>query len=90
MSRDTAGDKGAVRGLLRNWAPGVRAKDPRGIRVNHCSDTLMFDAPPPPEVQAIDAYRRTSDLFYSRQAESRLISSVWTLWFADSLPGRVT
>ena len=62
---NTAADEAAIRELVQNWARAVRAKDIDGILANHSADMLMFDVPPPLSSKGIDAYRKTSDLFFS-------------------------
>jgi uncharacterized protein (TIGR02246 family) len=62
---NSAKDEVAIRKLVENWARAVRAKDLDGILVNHCTDMLMFDVPPPLQSKGIEAYKKTWDLFFS-------------------------
>jgi ketosteroid isomerase-like protein len=43
----------------------VREKDPAAIRVDHDSDILMFDVPPPFLSRGLDAYMATWETFFS-------------------------
>ena len=58
-------DEVAIRELIENWAKAVRAKNLDGILANHSPEILMFDIPPPMQSRAIEAYKKTWDLFFS-------------------------
>jgi len=58
-------DEIAIRELVENWASAVRRKDLGGILLNHSTNVVMFDVPPPLVSTGIDAYKKTWDLFFS-------------------------
>ncbi len=58
-------DSTAIRNVVESWAAAVRRRDFAGILLNHSSDILMFDVPPPFQVKGIEGYRKTWDSFFS-------------------------
>jgi uncharacterized protein (TIGR02246 family) len=60
----TAPDELAIRTLIEAWAAAVRRKDLQAILAHHSPDIVMFDVPPSPDTQGIDAYRKTWDTFF--------------------------
>ena len=69
-SANRTADEAAIRELVENWASAVRTKNLNGILANHSSDMLMFDVPPPLQLQGIEAYKKTWDLFFSWSQDS--------------------
>jgi uncharacterized protein (TIGR02246 family) len=58
-----------IRALLERWAAAVRACDLATVLVDHRTDIVMFDVPPPDGgVRGIDAYRDTWPAFFEWQA----------------------
>jgi ketosteroid isomerase-like protein len=45
-----------IRTLIERWAKAVREENRAAIRLDHDSDILMFDVPPPFLSQGLDAY----------------------------------
>jgi uncharacterized protein (TIGR02246 family) len=58
-------EEAAVRDVIERWAAAVRRKDMQAILQNHSSDFVMFDVPPPFQLEGLDAYRKSWDLFFS-------------------------
>lgn len=58
-------DEMDIRTLIERWAKAVREKNIAGIRVDHHSEMLMFDAPPPLYAGGLDAYMATWKPFFS-------------------------
>jgi ketosteroid isomerase-like protein len=50
---------------VEDWADAVRRRDLPAVLLNHSSDILMFDVPPPFLSHGIDAYAKTWDLFFA-------------------------
>lgn len=63
MTQDT--NEGAIRLLVENWAAAVRAQDMNGAIAQHADDIVMFDVPLPIQVNGIEDYKRTWDLFFA-------------------------
>jgi uncharacterized protein (TIGR02246 family) len=57
-------DEGDIRQLIEDWARAVGRQDMNGILDRHTADILMFDVPPPNEVEGLEAYRRTWEPFF--------------------------
>jgi uncharacterized protein (TIGR02246 family) len=62
-------DEAAIRELVEGWAEAVRDKDLSGILRNHAHDMVMFDVPPPLQLQGIEEYGKSWDLFYAASPE---------------------
>ena len=43
--------------LIKRWADAVQRQDIEAIIEHHTTDFVMFDVPPPNELEGIDAYR---------------------------------
>jgi uncharacterized protein (TIGR02246 family) len=56
-----------VRKVIEDWAQAVRDKDLESVVANHVEDVVMFDVPPPVQVQGLDAYRKTWPPFFEWQ-----------------------
>ncbi|MBN9380365.1 MAG: nuclear transport factor 2 family protein [Chitinophagaceae bacterium] len=56
-----------IRSLVENWARAVREEDLPAIMAWHHEDIVMYDVPLPFQSIGIEAYRKTWDLFYSKQ-----------------------
>jgi uncharacterized protein (TIGR02246 family) len=66
----TTDDDAAVRDLIERWARAVHAGDLDAVLVDHASDIVMFDVPPPDDgVRGIVAYRSTWPPFFEWQRE---------------------
>jgi uncharacterized protein (TIGR02246 family) len=65
MNVNRTQDEVAIRDLIEAWAAAVRRKDIDAILQNHATDFVMFDVPPPFEIQGLEDYRRSWDLFFS-------------------------
>jgi ketosteroid isomerase-like protein len=48
-----------IRALIERWAQAVREENRAAIRMDHDSDILMFDLPPPFLSRGVDAYMAT-------------------------------
>jgi uncharacterized protein (TIGR02246 family) len=68
MQSDSEDDV-AIRHVMESWTAAVRRRDIGGILLNHSSDIVMFDVPPPFQAKGIEAYRKTWDLFFSWSSE---------------------
>jgi uncharacterized protein (TIGR02246 family) len=62
-------DDSAIRALVETWAAAVRRRDVESILQNHSHDMVMFDVPPPFQINGIDAYRESWELFFSWTAQ---------------------
>jgi uncharacterized protein (TIGR02246 family) len=63
-----ADDEDEIRALLHGWAEAVHAGELERVLVNHASDIVMFDVPPPEEgVRGLDDYRDTWPPFFEWQ-----------------------
>jgi ketosteroid isomerase-like protein len=60
-----SGEEAAIRKIVEDWADAVRRRDLPAVLLNHSSDMLMFDVPPPFLSRGIDAYEKTWELFFS-------------------------
>jgi uncharacterized protein (TIGR02246 family) len=61
-------DETAIRALIEGWAAAVHRGDLDRVLVDHTTDIVMFDVPPPQEgVRGIDAYRATWPGFFEWQ-----------------------
>jgi uncharacterized protein (TIGR02246 family) len=58
-------DEAAIGQLVESWAGAVRSKDLPGILDRHSPNLLMFDVPPPLQLQGLDAYAKSWDLFFA-------------------------
>lgn len=58
-------DELAVRNVIESWIAAVRRRDYEGILRNHSSDIVMFDVPPPFQIEGIEAYKKSWDMFFS-------------------------
>jgi uncharacterized protein (TIGR02246 family) len=66
----TTDDEAAVRDLIQRWARAVHAGDLDAVLLDHASDIVMFDVPPPDDgVRGIVAYRSTWPPFFEWQRE---------------------
>jgi uncharacterized protein (TIGR02246 family) len=54
-----------IRMLIERWAKAVREENRAAIRMDHDSDILMFDVPPPFLSRGLDAYMATWEEFFS-------------------------
>ena len=63
-------DEAEIRTLIERWARAVHTGDLDGVLVDHSTDIVMFDVPPPNEgVRGIDAYRATWPPFFDWQRQ---------------------
>jgi uncharacterized protein (TIGR02246 family) len=63
-----ADDEKQIESLIRRWAKAVHSGDLDGVLIDHASDIVMFDVPPPEGgVRGIDAYRETWPPFFEWQ-----------------------
>lgn len=53
-----------IRALIERWADAVRRQDIETIIADHAPDMLMFDVPPPNELEGIEAYRESWAPFF--------------------------
>lgn len=60
-----ANDEAEIRQLIERWSAAVRDENLEEIRADHDSDILMFDVPPPLQVDGLDAYMATWRTFFS-------------------------
>jgi uncharacterized protein (TIGR02246 family) len=60
-----ANNEAQIRALIERWAKAVREENRAAIRMNHDSDILMFDVPPPFLSRGLDAYMATWEIFFS-------------------------
>jgi len=58
-------DEAQIRALIERWAKAVREENRAAIRLDHDSDILMFDVPPPFLSRGLDAYMATWETFFS-------------------------
>jgi uncharacterized protein (TIGR02246 family) len=58
-------DEAQIRALIERWARAVREENRAAIRLDHDSDILMFDVPPPFLSRGLDAYMTTWETFFS-------------------------
>ena len=59
-----AQDETQIRALIDRWTAAVRRHDLDAVLADHCPNMIMFDVPPPLQVEGIDAYRDTWDFFF--------------------------
>ena len=70
-------DESRIRTLIERWAQAVHAGDMDGVLLDHATDIVMFDVPPPQEgVRGIDAYRATWPPFFEWQRQGALFELV--------------
>lgn len=63
-----ADNENEIRALVSGWAEAVHAGDLDRVLVDHASDIVMFDVPPPEEgVRGLDDYRDTWPPFFEWQ-----------------------
>jgi ketosteroid isomerase-like protein len=60
-----------IKALIEAWADAVRRHDYSGILAHHDQDIVMFDVPPPLQLQGLDEYRKTWDLFFGYHKPSQ-------------------
>jgi uncharacterized protein (TIGR02246 family) len=58
-----------IRALIERWANAVQRQDIATIVADHTSGFLMFDVPPPNELNGIDAYRESWAPFFEHFKE---------------------
>jgi len=61
---NTVNNETMIRQLVENWAKAVRNRDMDAILAHHAEDIVMFDVPEPFQLEGIDAYRKTWDMFF--------------------------
>lgn len=54
-----------IRALIERWAKAVQEENRAAIRMDHHSDILMFDIPPPFLSRGLEAYMATWETFFS-------------------------
>jgi ketosteroid isomerase-like protein len=54
-----------IRALIGRWAKAVREENRAVVRMDHDTDILMFDVPPPFLSRGLDAYMATWEMFFS-------------------------
>jgi uncharacterized protein (TIGR02246 family) len=51
-------DEEQIQELIRRWVTAVQTRDLPSVLIDHASDIVMFDVPPPEQgVRGLDAYR---------------------------------
>ena len=65
LQESSSRDETDIQTLIENWARAVREENRAGIRVDHDSEMLMFDVPPPFLSRGLDAYMATWETFLS-------------------------
>jgi uncharacterized protein (TIGR02246 family) len=63
-NRSASAEEAAIRKIVEDWADAVRRRDLPAVLLNHSTDMLMFDVPPPFLSRGIDAYAKTWELFF--------------------------
>jgi len=58
-SNETTKDAAEIRSMIVRWAEAVRARNISGIVADRSADILMFDLPPPTQLEGIEAYERS-------------------------------
>lgn len=53
-----------IRTLIERWANAVQRQDIETIVADHAADFVMFDVPPPNELDGIEAYRESWAPFF--------------------------
>jgi uncharacterized protein (TIGR02246 family) len=72
-----ADNENEIRALVSGWAEAVHAGDLDRVLVDHASDIVMFDVPPPEEgVRGLDAYRDTWPPFFEWQRSGAMFEIV--------------
>jgi uncharacterized protein (TIGR02246 family) len=72
-----ADNENEIQALVRGWAEAVHAGDLDRVLVDHASDIVMFDVPPPEEgVRGLDAYRDTWPPFFEWQRSGAMFEIV--------------
>jgi uncharacterized protein (TIGR02246 family) len=69
LQETSSQDEIDIRALIERWAKAVREENKAGIRVDHDSEMLMFDVPPPLLSRGLDAYMATWEKFFSSWSE---------------------
>jgi ketosteroid isomerase-like protein len=64
MVHSSGSPQDQIREIIEAWADGVRRHDFTDILANHARDIVMFDLPPPLQLQGIEEYKKTWDLFF--------------------------
>jgi uncharacterized protein (TIGR02246 family) len=62
--RTLSADETAIRKIVEDWADAVRRRDLPAVLLNHSTDMLIFDVPPPFSSRGIDAYAKTWEQFF--------------------------
>jgi uncharacterized protein (TIGR02246 family) len=57
-------DEQEIRELIENWAQAVARQDIDQILTRHTEDMLMYDVPPPNEIEGLDGYRKSWGPFF--------------------------
>ena len=60
----TSTNEAQIRELVESWATAVRHKDMEAILAHRAPDLLMFDVPPPLQLNGIEAYRASWSKFF--------------------------
>lgn len=55
-----------IKALIERWANAVQRQDMATIVADHATNLLMFDVPPPNELNGIDAYRDSWTPFFEQ------------------------
>jgi uncharacterized protein (TIGR02246 family) len=66
-------DEQKIRTLIERWIAAAQARDLDAVLVDHASDIVMFDVPPPHQgARGIDAYRETWPAFFQALASGEM------------------
>ncbi len=60
----TQTNEAQIRDLVETWANAVRDKNMEGILMHHAPNIVMFDVPPPLELNGIEAYESSWRKFF--------------------------
>ena len=55
----------AIRALIVQWAEAICAQNIASILADHSPDILMFDVPPPLQLNGIESYKRSWEPFFA-------------------------
>ena len=70
-------DQARIRTLIERWADAVHRGDLDAVLLDHATDIVMFDVPPPSDgVRGIDAYRATWPPFFEWQRQGAIFEIV--------------
>jgi uncharacterized protein (TIGR02246 family) len=64
MANDARDAEAHIRALIERWANAVQHHDLETILADHATNLLMFDVPPPNELNGIEAYRASWAPFF--------------------------